>query len=892
MTPTDPGDQPRRFRPLRTSGQIKAEVDEEIRFHLEARISELVRQGLSPTQAREEAMRLFGDVEHTRAEMSAADQRRERRVRRREYLGEVLQDLTHCVRQLRRRPAFAIVTVLTLAVGIGANTAVYSVADHVILRPLPNTDPGRIVALWEADTRTGQARREVSPGNFVDWRERAQSFQSMALIEPYGFDLSTPDGPPQALRSWGVTEAFFETIGAPPVIGRGFTQADHAPNAPFSVVLSYRLWQQRFGADPRMAGRTIQLDGQPATVVGVAPPWLRYPDHRDLWNPKRWHYDGERTDRSSSYMYAVGRLRPGVTLDQARAELDAVGELLATEYPATNTSVRINPVPFDEQLLGDVRPALFVLLVAVGFVLLIACSNVASLLLARAAERERELAVRAALGANRGRLTRQLAAESLLLAGLGGLAGMGLAYLGVKSMVALSPPNLPRVDTITVDGPVLVFALVVTLLTALLFGLAPALRASRPDLLTPLRAAGRSIFGGADRNALRRTLVMGEVALALVLLIGAGLLVRSFVTLLANDLGFVSENRATFQAFLWDLNPTAELRLQRMQAITDGFLATPGVEGVGITTSVPFHPSAIDPMDNLVVEGRPPLPSGEEHRIYTLIASPEYFPVMGIPLTAGRPFVPADRLDAPRVALISQTMARRFFPDEDPLGKRVRFGVMGPPQSWEIVGVVGDVRPRTLDSDPRAEVFVPLAQTANGSVTFVVRTRQSAADLMPSLRAALWAAAPGQSIYYEATVEDLIASTLVERRFHLVVLGAFSIVALALATIGVYGLISYSMAQRTSELSVRMALGARAAEIILMVVRDGLRLAVPGLVIGAAAALVLTRFMRTMLYQIAPTDPLVYGQLVLLVLAVSAAAAYAPARRAASVDPARALREE
>jgi predicted permease len=880
-----------RFRLFRTAGQITAEVDEEIRFHLEMRIAELVRAGMTPAQAREEALRRFGDLERARLDMNAADQRRERRVRRREYLEELVQDLAHAVRQLRRRPAFAIVTVLTLAVGIGADTAVFSVADHVVLRPLPHHDAGSIVALWEFDQRTGESRKEVSAGNFVSWRDRSQSFASMALIEPYGFDLSASDGPPVAVRTWGVTEGFFETIGGPPVLGRGFLPDEHVPNAPPAVVLSYRFWQQRYGSDPRLIGSTIQLDGAPATVIGVAPPWLNYPEYRDLYNTKRW-YPNEETDRRSSYMYAVGRLKPGVTLAQAQAELDAIGTQLAAEYPATNTSLRINAVAFEEQVLGDVRPALLVLLVAVGFVLLIACANVASLLLARAAERERELAVRAALGAGRPRLVRQLVTESLALALLGGVLGIALAYGGVRVLVALSPPNLPRLEAIAVDARILTFALAITLLTAVLFGLAPALRASRPDLLTPLRAAGRVLSGAIQRLNLRRALVAGEIALALVLLIGAGLLVRSFVALLDQDLGFAAENRATFQAFLWDLNPAPEQRLQRARAITEALATTPGVEAVGITNAVPFHPSQIDGMSSLVVDGRPLPATGEEQRVYTLIATPEYFRVMGIPVLAGRPFGPTDRAGAPGVALVNQTLARRFFPDEDPVGKRVRFGVMGSPQDWEIVGVVGDVRPRTLDGEPRPEAFVPLEQTANGSLTFVIKTRDRVADLVPTLRQRFWTAAPNQAIYYEATMEDLIATTLVERRFHLVVLGAFSVVALTLATIGVYGLMAYSMSLRTGEISVRMALGARAGEIVSMVVRDGVKLAVPGIVLGAAGALALTRYMRTMLYQVAPTNPATYVQLAALVLFLAAAASLIPARRAASQDPARALREE
>ena len=887
----DSPDRSRGIQRQRTPRQIKSEVEEEIRFHLELRIAELVRQGLSPAEAREEAVRMFGDVERTERAMSAADQRRERRDRRREYLREVLQDLKHAQRQLRRRPGFALVTVLTLALGIGATTAVFSAADHVILRPLPYVEADRVVALWEIDTRTGQTRKEISPGNYLDWRERTRSFESMALIEPWGFDLSIGDDPPEAIRAWAVTEGFFETIGARPILGRGFLPEEHAPNAPQVVVISQGLWQRRFGSDPGIVGQAIRLDFEPATVVGIAPAFLQYPDRREIWNPKRW-YRNEAADRRSSYMMAVGRLRSDVTMEQARAELDAVANQLADEYPATNTSIRINAVPLDEQILGSARPALFVLLIAVVFVLLIACANVASLMLARATERERELAVRAALGAGRSRLLRQLITESVLIAAAAGTAGIAFAYLGVRILIALSPPDLPRVDTITLDGRILLFALALTALTALLFGLAPALRASRVDLLTPLRAGGRSIFGSRERNLLRRALVGAEVALALMLLIGAGLLGRSLRMLIDNDVGFATENRASLQVFLWDLNPTAEQRLQRIEAIREALLASPAVDKVAVVTALPFHPSAIDPLSNLVVEGRAPPPPGEEQRVYATIASPEYFELMGIPLRAGRPFTAADRADAPRVALVSETLARRYFPGEDPIGKVVRVGVMAAPRTWEIVGVVGDVRPRALDSDPRAELFVPLAQTANGSVTFVVKTRDDPAPMMPALRAALWSAAPNQSIYHEATVKNLIASTLVERRFHLVLLRAFSFLALVVATAGIYGLIGYSMSQRTNEISVRMAMGARAQQIVRMVVTDGLKLAVPGVVLGLCGAMILTRFIATMLYEVRPTEPVVYVQIVGLVLIVAAIAAFIPARRAASIDPARALREE
>jgi putative ABC transport system permease protein len=554
----------------------------------------------------------------------------------------------------------------------------------------------------------------------------------------------------------------------------------------------------------------------------------------------------------------------------------------------------IRVVPLREQILGDVRPAILVLTGAVGLLLLIACANVANLLFARGAERVTELSVRAALGAGRGRIFRQLLTESVLLAALGGVFGVGVARLMLAGILSLGPPELPRLDTVRLDAPVLAFAAGAAVLTALLFGLAPAIQLAGPRPLALLRGAGRGVTGDRQRARMRDLLVVGEIALSLVLLIGAGLLMRSFLALRANDPGFSVERRATVQTFLWDRNPTPEQRRQRAAAIAERIEALPEVESVGLVSALPFHPSQIDARGTLAIEGRPPAAPGEEMLAYTTVASPGYFPVMGIPVVAGRPLDQRDRSDAPRVALINETLARRFFPDEDPVGKRVTIGVMGPPVLREIVGVVGDVRPVSLQSEPRPELYVPFEQVSTGSVTFVASATAFAAAesarLVGLLREAVWAVDPDQTVYHAATVEDLVAETLAERRFHLTLLAVFSLAALLLATLGMYGLVAYAAARRVPEIGVRVAMGARPGDIRRLFLAQGLRLGVPGLLIGAFGAIFATRFLANMLYGVGATDAATFLGWAVVLLLVLLAGAWLPARRAARLDPALALR--
>lgn len=892
-------DAPRESRPEPRGDErraIERDADVEIAFHLDMRIRELRAIGYSADAARREALRRFGDVRGTRAVIVETSVRMERRMARKEWWSEVVQDARMAVRQLRRRPGFALVAVCTLAIGIGASTAIFSAADHVLLRPLPYVEPDRVVRVFETDRRTGEDRREAATANFLSWRERSRAFSAIGLAEPSGFDMMT-DGRPEPVDAWRVTEGYFEALGVRPMLGRGFVPEEHdqglaeddaAPSAAMVVVISHRLWRSRFGGDPGIVGSTIELDGAQRTIVGVLPPTLDYPQPVDVWAPKIFR-PYELEERTGGYMEAVARLAPGIPLEAAQRDMDRIAAELAAEYPTTNASFGVTLVPLEDHLLGGVRPALWVLLGAVVLVLLIACANVASLLLARRTERERELAVRSAIGAGRSRLLRQLLTENIVLALAGGVLGLLLAAGAVQALVAVSPPGLPRVDTVAIDTRVLLFALAVTLGTAVLFGLVPAWQSSRPEV-RPGLGWGTRALGGA-RNPVRRVLVAGEIAIALVLLIGAGLLGRSFLHLLSNDLGFAFENRAAIQIFLQGRAETTEELIVLAGEHRDRLRALPGVEDVAMTSALPFHPIQIDNEDTFEIEGMP-LPAGVVARAQTTIASPNYFRVIGIPVRAGRAFTDRDRSGTPDVAIINEAMARSYFGAENPIGKRVTIGVMGAPRTREIVGVVGDVRPTTLDSDPRAELYVPFEQRGFASITYIVRTRGSASAILPRLREAVWATDPLQTINHSDTLERMVADTLIERRFHLLLLGALSLVALALSVIGVYGLIRFVTEQRRAEIGLRMALGARRADVTRMIVSDAIRLVLPGIAVGTLGALGLTRFLRALLYGITPTDPATFAQLAGAMLAVAIAAAFLPAVRAASTDPMHVLRQE
>jgi putative ABC transport system permease protein len=805
------------------------------------------------------------------------------------------QDLRFSLRTLLKRPGFTAVAVLTLALGIGATTAIFSVVNGVLLRPLPFREPERTLVLWENNSRDGIERDDVSPANFLDWRERNGSFEAMAFVNPYSLDYL--DGSePETWQTAMVSEGFFDILGANAIVGRTFTPEEYRTSGITAVVLTHGLWQRNFGSDANVVGRKLRLDDHSATIVGVLSPEFKL----NLFDREKVAYAPQFPDESMSrqrratYLKVVGRLRESVTVEQARGEMDTIAAGLASEYPQTNSGVGVTTVALADQMTGHVRPALLILLGAVGFVLLIACANVANLLLARASERTREFAIRAALGAGRRRIIRQLLTESLALSLVGGAGGLLLSVWSIDLIVALSPGNIPRIEEAGTDAATMVFAMLMTALSALLFGLAPALQLSKPNLNEHLKEARPS--ANPLRHRLRSALVVAEIALAMVLLIGAGLLVRSFISLLRTDPGFAADRVVGLQTFIWDRYTTPQQRATYVEQVLDRLNSVPGVAAAGVTTALPFFEGSMSSSLPFTVEGEARPPAGQEPSAFYTIATNEYFEALGVPLVSGRLFTQFDRGGAPLVILINETMSKRFFPSQDPIGKKIlviggQRGQSAPTPS-EIVGVVGDLRHEGLDQEPRPEYFRPYPQWLTGSIIFTVRTSAEPATLIPTLKARIWEVNSTQPIYQVATLDNLITDSLKARRFSLLLLGSLAALALVLALVGIYGVMSLATRQRTHEIGVRMALGAKSGDVVRLVMAHGLKLALAGVGLGLAGAVAMTRLMRTLLYEVSPTDPMTFIQVALLLMIAAIAACYIPARRATKVDPMIALRYE
>ncbi|HEU4834246.1 MAG TPA: ABC transporter permease [Pyrinomonadaceae bacterium] len=800
------------------------------------------------------------------------------------------QDVVYAVRMIWKKPGFSLIAAATLALGIGASTAIFSVVNGVLLRPLPYKDPNRIMTVWQNDHLRGLERQKISPPNFLDYKERNQVFETMAALRPYGFDY-TSQGEPETIQSWLVTDGFFQITGTNALHGRTFLPEEFTAGKQKVVLLSYGLWQRRFGGNPNMVGQTMLLDGDPFTVVGILPPDFHFTDKREMMIPAVFS-EGEKKRRSATYLYVFGRLKPGVTKEQADANLNAIAGELAQQYPQTNRQLEMATVALPDQLLGDVKPALFTLLGAVGLLLLISCVNVANLLLVRGAQRAREFAIRAALGATRRHLARQLLIEDILLALMGGIGGLLLGWAAHKFLI-LNPGNLPRIDQIRMDWRVLAFALGVSLITTLIFGLLPVVHFSKPDLQGALKEGGRSATSGASQNRVRRILVVSQLALALVLLIGAGLLARSFIRLLKIDPGFSADNVLTLQVHIYNLNPEPQQQVAYFDQVIQRWTSLPGVQSAGAVSAPPFVGEGAIEIDNpFVIEGREPPPAGQEPTAYHTVVTSDYFRTLNIPVLNGRTFTRMDSQQSLPVAVVNSTMARRFFENEDPVGKRLTLRWSNKPLTTEIVGVVGDVLHTGLDSNPRPEIFLHLPQAPFGSMTFVVRTQNDPLLLLPALKKELWAVNKDQPIYSLRTEEQLISASLGERRFSLYLIGIFGIVSLTLAAVGLYGLISISTSQRTQEFGVRIALGAQSSSILKMVIGEGLLLALIGVVVGVGGSLLLTRFLSKMLFGITPTDPFTFASISAVLVVVALLASYIPARRATRVDPLIALRQE
>ena len=800
----------------------------------------------------------------------------------------LLKDLRFGIRSLLKRRGFTMVAVTTLALGIGATTAIFSVVNGLLLRPLPYRDDQRLVMLGQSNRKTGVTREGVSPANFLDWHEQARSFKGVAAAEQWGFTL-TDYGEPEAMRGWVVTKGFFEILGTNALIGRTLLKEEYEQEKPV-VVISYGLWQRRFGGDAQIIGRQLTLNREPTTVVGVMPPEFDYPHppNRELWAPRQARPNDPQM-RGGSLFRVVGRLRDDVTQEQAQQEMNGIAAHLGQQYPQTNSEVGAVVVPLREQLVGQVRLALYILFGAVGLVLLIACSNVASLLLVRATEREREFAVRAALGASASRLLRQLLTESLLLSLMGGLIGILVSKWLIQVIVALSPSNLPLTQ-VRLNPIVLFFAVAVSLVTALIFGLAPAIQVSRTSLQDVLRGGGRSESGGRRRQRIRQTLVISEIALALVVLVGAGLLARSFVALLHTDPGFTPDKGLALEVQLSTL--TVAERNVFVDQVMERLAALPGVQAVAVSSALPFHDNQVALPSPIKISDRPAGPAGSEPIALMIKASDGYFRALGVPLLQGRLFNQADRGNAPPVVLINETMARRLWPAETPLGRMISFTAAGQNLTAEIIGVVGAVRPTGFDSEPRPEFYLHYPQSPAGLVTVFVRTAGDPGPLLSAVKAEIREVNRNQAFLSVYTIDQLVDRTTAQRRFNLLWLGAFAVLALVLATVGLYGLISFSTAQRRKEIGVRMALGAQQSDVMKLVMREGISLALIGVTLGLLAIAAGSRLMKSLLFGVSSTDPLTFALAAVLLTLVASLACYIPARRATKIDPLVALRHE
>ena len=808
----------------------------------------------------------------------------------------LLQDIRYAARTLLKSPGFTAIAVLTLTLGIGPTTAIFSVIDTLLLRPLPYPDADRIVTIWQTNPREGTQRDEVVPATFFDWRDRTTAFTAMAALDPYAYSLITPDGRPEAVFSLRVTEGFFGILGVTPYRGQLFAAEHHKPRGGNFTVITYALWQARFGGEPGIIGSSISLDGTPFVVLGVLPPDFELglhtdvPGQRDVWVARQdegWERQGI-VHGTSGWWNVVARLKPGVSAAQAQADLDRVAHGLATEQPAKYSAVGAALAPLQDHLVSGTRTPLLILLSSVALVLLIACANVANLLLAQGSAREREFAVRAALGASRGRLIRQLLTESLLLGLLGGACGVLFAFWGVELIKALAPGNIPRMHAVGVDARVLTFALIVSVTTAMLFGLAPASRAWRLASQGGLKGAQVSNV----RARLRAGLIVGEIALALTLLIGAGLLLRSFGALLAVDPGFRKDGVVALQVFAWDRRDSVRHRVQFFEETEQRIAVLPGVVSVGAVTAGPFTASDIAMRRRLTILGRPAARLGEEAQVFVNHASPGYFHAIGIPVLRGRGFEPTDRVGTPYIAVINDAARRLYWPSDDPIGSRLRLGDNPAAAVVEIVGVVGDARLRSLELEPRPEVYLAQRQTGWGSMTYYVQTRSDYGATLEAAKRAVWAVDPLQDFYQTATLEGLMSGALAPRRFSLVLLGAFAALAIVLAAVGIYGVMSFVVTRRTHEVGIRLALGAAPGNVVALIVRHGARLALFGLLLGVTGALLASRALASMLFRVPQWDVVTFAGAALALLGIALAAAYLPARRAARVDPMIALRTE
>ena len=806
----------------------------------------------------------------------------------------LLQDLRYGARMLLKNPGFTLIAVLTLSLGIGANTAIFSVVHAALLRPLPYEKPDQLVMIWERNLSRGLEQSQASPVTYCDWREQKRLFDKIAGWWYPQVNLTDTGSEPQRVRTVDVTDAFFDVLGVRPIIGRGFQPGEDRPGGERLAVIGHELWRDRYNSDPNILGKAITLDGRSHSVIGVMPPGFDYPNATEVWTPLGW--EPRQHNRNARFFEVVARLNPGVSREQAQAEMNALSNRIAQENPQSNKDWSAAVVSLRDQLVGDFRLALLALFSAVGLVLLIACANVANLLLARAGSREKEVAIRLAIGATRGRLLRQLLTESVLLALLGGVIGLLISVWGADVLLKLSPVEIPRLDKLSVNATILAFTLGVSLLTGLIFGMVPALSASRSDLNRTLKEGGRDSQTGGGR--IRGALVIAEVAIAMVLLVGAGLLLKSFMRLQRVDAGFNPSNVLTFNLQL----PFSSYRdWRQVSELYSGLIARlkslPGVQSADATGFLPLEGGW---PTKFLIQGRPPV-QGEEPVAQHRPVSEGYFQTMGVPLLGGRRFDDRDQADAPGVVIVNQALQRRYFPNEDPVGKRIttlarQYGPLGRvmPASleMEIVGVVGDEKNSSLSKTAEPAVYFSHRQFSYRSMSVVVRATAAPLSLVNAVQNEVWTLDRNLPVSNVKTMEQRLGEAVAQPRFSALLLGLFAALALLLAAVGIYGVISYTVQRRTHEIGVRMSLGASAGDILKLVVGRGLALTLTGVGLGVLGSFGLTRLISGLLYGVRATDPVTFVAMPALLALVALLACYIPARRATKVDPMVALRCE
>ena len=889
-----------RLRAIGGRDRVVAEIDDELRQHEDRIAEELMRRGRPADEARREARQRVGDP--IRLREAAYD------VRGGGLMESILRDLRYGARALRKSPGFTMAALVTLALGIGANTAIFSVASGVLLRPLPYPDPNRLAMVWMDNSRINLREDWHSFPGYWDYRTQNSTFDDLAIFNTTSRTLSG-DGDPDRIMGAHSSANLFDVLGVRAVRGRVYTQDEDRPGANRVVVLSHGLWQRRFGGRDDVIGRNLQLNGVSMQVIGVMPPGFAFPTREtEFWIPTGAS-DAQRQARGSLWLQVIGRIKTGVSVAQAQADLERVNAGVLQQFPQQK-GYGVYVANYRDQIVGSVRPAILVLVGAVGFVLLIACTNVANLLLSRTVSRERELALRAAIGAGRGRLVRQLLTESVLLGAIGGAAGLAFAWIGLRAILGAAPPDLPRLDAIALDGRVLVFTIGLSLLTGLLFGLLPALQLARTNPGETLKDAARST--SALGRSMRRGLVVFEMAMAVVLLVGAGLMIRSFDRLQRVDLGFNPDHVLSARVGLWgERYRSAQSRVDFFAQLMERLETQPGVTGAAGVGTVFL--SATPNSTNFSIEGRGDFPLEERVEVPVDSVTPNYFNVMGVRLLRGRLFDARDRRDFPppqppatpgtpaappaappdfdAVVIINETMAKMYWKDAEPVGARIKYGTQNSQGPWmRIVGVVADTRRTGYDAVVRPETYLPHAQSPDSQLMIVVRTSGDPAGFLSSLRATVRDLDPAMAVQGGRPVEALLVEMTAQRRLNTLLLSVFGLSAALLAAVGVYGVIAYSVQQRARELSVRVALGASARGILGLVLREGLSTSLLGLVLGLGAAFVLSRSMTSMLYDVPPGDPVTFVSIAGIAALVALLANLLPALRAIRVDPVDALK--